>query len=117
MLVTNGFFTKGSYLAIIEGLDEKFVLDRNFIDVNRKFNKGKTEWELELKDITMFPVGTIVALKLVANRMGYEKENQKERYYKVVKPLTDVTILIDALEELKLEEVKEILKKGKCVFL
>ncbi|OQA90975.1 MAG: hypothetical protein BWY26_01268 [Elusimicrobia bacterium ADurb.Bin231] len=85
--------------------------------MNRKFSKKEKEtWELELKDITMFPIGTIVALKFVANRMDYEKENQKERYYKVVKPLTDVALFMDALEELKLDQVKEILKKDPCVF-
>jgi len=112
MLVTNGLFSKGSYLAVIEGLDEKYVLSRKFVEIFRKCStQDKETWEMILTKKTSLPIGTILALKLVSKKLGFEKENQKEKYYKVVKDLATVKVLTEALEEMNLEEVKKAFKQ------
>jgi len=98
---------KGSYVAKITGVDEKYGVKREFLCVDLSWTKKKGIAELSIKpdDIT---AGDIIALKIAKTP---EDKEAKEHFYRVVSEPADNIVLHSIVKKIPggLDEVKKIL--------
>ncbi|MDD5688538.1 MAG: hypothetical protein PHE88_11985 [Elusimicrobia bacterium] len=87
LMVVKSVYDK-SYVAKITGLDPKHLVKREFMETEREWSKTeKGQFCMYIKDETKLNVGDVISLKLT--RRGEIKDDIKEKYYKVIKPVSE----------------------------
>jgi hypothetical protein len=107
MLIVVKSLCEGSYVARITGLDPKYLLKREFLETELEWSKTeKGQFCMYIKDEKKLHVGDIISLKLF--RKGETKDNSKEKYYKIVNPVSEANgELSNIIEKISLKEVME----------
>lgn len=103
----------GSYVARIDGADEKFGYKREFLEIDRQFSKEeKGKFNMSILDETQIKKDDIISLKIV--KKGQARKEATENFYKIAKDPTEAEgELHNIVAKLSKEDMEQIFPPAK----